>query len=149
MSNLHHKLYIPLQLSLLLEIEWLDTLEFILVQLRVENWNVEFDDGDYKQSKPKGNDSKKSGKHHLTNIEDIPMVSALDRSKRGLIIVQRAKKRRVYYTDHGDTPNTIAKRHKVDAGQIVRDNKRRGGDYKSLTQKSQLQSIHRLSSPCA
>ena len=47
MSNLHHKLYIPLQLSLLLEIEWLDTLEFILVQLRVENWNVEFDDGDY------------------------------------------------------------------------------------------------------
>ena len=125
-----------------------------------ENWNVEFDDGDCynfgkddmrravrafkkhqskdKQSKPKGNDSTKSGKHHLTNIEDIPMVSALDRSKRGLIIVQRAKKRRVYYTDHGDTPKTIAKRHKVDAGQIVRDNKRRGGDYKSLTQKSQF-----------
>jgi len=115
-------------------------------------WVIQYDDGDsedfdkddlrralclykshqiYDQTKRKPNARSSS----LTNIEHIPMVHETDLSKRNTCIVQLEKKRRVYYTGSGDTPNKIAKTFNVDVCKIICDNKRREG-YGSLGKKT-------------
>ena len=62
------------------------------------------------------------GSEHLTNVDDVPMGTD---SVRGTIEPQLDKRRRVYYTDKGDTAYKIAEKYEVDVNQIIRDNKRR------------------------
>lgn len=109
-------------------------------------WHILFEDGDecdfdeeelakgiccYKKHWSKDHTNLKSNKSitsassNLTNIEDIPLGDGDNVSERGSYIIQPEKNRRVYYTDRGDTPISIAKRFKMDPRQIVRDNKRR------------------------
>jgi LysM repeat protein len=58
----------------------------------------------------------------LTDVDDVPWGKA---TSPGTLTEQPEKKRRVYYTEQGDTPNKIAKKYQVDVEQIIRDNKRR------------------------
>jgi len=123
-----------------------------------DKWVAKFDDEDvldfnkqdlrrglgcYKTHQSKDNtkpssSSTSSSDQNLTDIEDIPLGNKSDRSQRGTFIVQKDRKRRVYYAGRDDTSISIAKRFKVDARQIVLDNKRRPG-YGRMNQKTKFE----------
>ncbi len=65
----------------------------------------------------------------LLDIEDIPEVNDMksSTSKRGTILIQKEKRRRIYYAYEDDTPTMIAKKYDLDVHQILFYNRRRDG----------------------
>jgi len=118
-----------------------------------KQWSIKYDDGDDEEfnkdelrqafhlyNERKGSDHSKPSSANeispaLTSIDGIPLERCDDKTVSGKCIVQPEKKRRIYYTEKGDTPIKVAKRFRVDVLQIIRINRRRE-NYAKMTKKS-------------
>ncbi len=80
----------------------------------------------------------------LLDIDDIPEIHKDEaksmRSKRGTVLEQKERNRRIYYTKNDDTPTDIANKFNLDVRQIMFNNNRRE-HLEHMKEKSKLNEL--------